>query len=64
LRKSTLRNGNPPAELIASVGLIVLGTVLLVQSANLAWLRWLSFDTLWPLLLVIAGMALLSRRET
>jgi hypothetical protein len=42
--------------------LIVLGVVFLLQNLNLAWLRWLDFDMLWPVLLVVAGLALLLRR--
>jgi len=42
--------------------LIALGAVFLLQNLNLAWLRWLDFDVLWPVLLIVAGLALLLRR--
>jgi hypothetical protein len=43
-------------------GLILLGALLFAQNLNVPWLRWVSFDLLWPLLLVIAGAVLILRR--
>jgi hypothetical protein len=31
------------------------------KTLDIAWLRWLDFDVLWPVLLVVAGLALLRR---
>jgi hypothetical protein len=42
--------------------LIVPGVVFLLQNLDIAWLRWPDFDVLWPVLLVVAGLALLLHR--
>ena len=52
---------NANAGLIIGGGLIVLGMVFFVDNLNLPWLSWLSVETLWPALLIIAGGALLLR---
>lgn len=53
---------NPKAGLIVGAALIILGLVFLVDTLNLPWLRWLRFDTLWPVLLILAGAVLIWRR--
>jgi phage shock protein C len=60
--REAARSPNPQASLFVGIALIVLGVVFLLQNLNLAWLRWLDFDMLWPVLLVVAGLALLLRR--
>ncbi len=42
--------------------LILLGAYFLMRTLDIAWLRWLDFDLLWPALLIIAGVVLLWRR--
>ncbi len=42
---------------------ILLGALLLIQNLNIVWLRWLNFDFLWPLLLVVAGVVLIWRQS-
>jgi hypothetical protein len=34
----------------------------LLQNLDIAWLRWLNFDVLWPFLLILGGIALLARQ--
>jgi len=60
--REAARSPNPQASLIVCAALIALGAVFLLQNLNLAWLRWLDFDVLWPVLLIVAGLALLLRR--
>lgn len=60
--REAVRHPNPQAGLIIGVALTVLGVVFLLQNLNLTWLRWLDFDVLWPVLLIVAGLALLLRR--
>lgn len=53
---------NPKAGLVVGAGLIILGLVFLIDTLNLPWLRWLRFDTLWPVLLILGGAVLIWRR--
>ncbi len=56
-----LRNPNPSALRWIGAGLIAAGLIFLLQNLNLPWLRWLNQDILWPILLVLGGIALLVR---
>lgn len=56
-----LEGGNPRAAMIVGVTLVVLGVVFLVQQLDVRWLRWLDIDVLWPVLLIVAGAALVWR---
>lgn len=47
--------------LIIGAGLIILGSIFLLQNLNIPWLWWFDFDILWPLLIIAAGIALLFR---
>ncbi len=53
---------NPKAGLVVGAGLIILGLAFLIDTLNLPWLRWLRFDTFWPVLLILAGAVLIWRR--
>ena len=59
---NAVRNPNPKAGVIIGISLIALGGVLFVENLNLHWLRWVSFDILWPVLLIIGGIVVLQRR--
>jgi phage shock protein C len=48
--------------LIVGGVLIVLGGLFLMQNLVGSWIPWISFGTLWPLLLVVGGVALLLRQ--
>jgi phage shock protein C len=48
--------------IVAGGIMLLLGVFFLMQNLWGWWLPWLNFGTLWPLLLVIAGGALLLRR--
>ena len=41
---------------------LLLGVVYLLDNLHLPYLRWLNFDVIWPLLLILGGIALLVRR--
>ena len=55
-------SSNPRSSLIIGGVLVVLGGLKLLQAIGFPWMGWLSFDALWPVLLIIAGIALLLRR--
>ena len=57
-----MRGRSPQTVLIVGVGLVLLGLVFLAQNLRIVWLRWLDFDILWPLLLIVGGAALIWRR--
>ena len=59
---NAVRNPNPQAGVIIGIALIALGGVLFVENLNIHWLRWVSFDVLWPVLLIIGGIVILQRR--
>ena len=53
---------NPRMGVFIGLALVVVGSIWLVQSLDLPWLRWLDFDFLWPVLLIIGGIVLILRR--
>jgi phage shock protein PspC (stress-responsive transcriptional regulator) len=59
-----LRNVTPNAQagLIIGIALVVLGAFYLVDQLHLPFLFWLRPGLLWPILLIIAGVALVWRR--
>jgi phage shock protein PspC (stress-responsive transcriptional regulator) len=56
---------NPQAGIWFGVGLIVIGGFLLVEKIseyfNLNWLAWVNTGNLWPVLLIVIGVAFLMR---
>jgi hypothetical protein len=60
--KNIVVRPNPNASLIIGGAFILLGIFYLLDNLQVEWLRWLNFDLLWPLLLIIAGLAILLRR--
>ena len=59
---NAVRNPNPQSGVIIGIALIVLGGILFVENLGVYWLRWVSFDVLWPVLLIIGGIVVLQRR--
>jgi phage shock protein C len=60
--RRTVATASPQAGVIIGAILIGLGVIFLLQNLNLAWLWWLNFDVLWPVVLIIVGAVLLLRR--
>lgn len=54
---------NPKTGLIVGSTLIILGVIALLNSLNIPELSWITFDLLWPLLLIGFGVAMLARRN-
>jgi phage shock protein C len=59
--RQAVHNPNPRTGLYIGAGLILLGVFTLIQNLDLPWLHWLNFSVLWPVLLIVAGIALLTR---
>lgn len=59
--QQAMRSPHPQAGMIVGIALIALGGLLFVENLGISWLNWLSFDKLWPLLLIVGGGALLLR---
>jgi phage shock protein C len=59
--RGIVRNPNPQAGLLIGAALIILGAVFLLENLKLPWLNWLDFDVIWPILLILGGIALLIR---
>jgi len=51
------------ARLIVGAVLIIWGTFNLLEYLGLPGLWWMDFDLLWPVLLILGGLALLLRRS-
>jgi len=49
------------AGVFLGLTLIVLGAIFLLRNLGVAWLHWLGFGVVWPVLLVIAGLVFLWR---
>jgi phage shock protein C len=64
LRQAT-QSPNPQASLWFGIGLVVLGALIFIQQLSeqlgIWWLTWIRLDNLWPLLIILVGVALLSR---
>jgi phage shock protein C len=59
---TTAGSGNNQGAIVIGGALLVLGIFFLVQTTIGAWIPWLGFRTLWPLLLILAGGAVLWNR--
>lgn len=60
---AAVRTPHPQAALLVGAALCIFGLVALLRNLGLPWVGWLDAGTLWPLLLVGAGIALIVRRQ-
>lgn len=51
----------PRSGVIVGLGLVALGVLLLLRNLGVLWAPWLKFEVLWPALLILGGLALLTR---
>lgn len=61
--QQAVREPHPQAGVILGIGLIAIGGFLFLDQMNFTWMRWLEFDILWPVLLVVGGFVLLFRKK-
>ena len=54
---------NQQAGIITGGVLVLFGVYFFLDNLNLPWMQWIDFDTIWPALLIIAGVALLYRNR-
>lgn len=59
--QNMVRKPNPQASRIIGIALILFGVLFLIQNLRLPWLSWLDYDVIWPILVILAGIALLRR---
>ncbi|MCG2768061.1 MAG: PspC domain-containing protein [Anaerolineae bacterium] len=52
---------HPQTNLIIGGVLVLFGALFLIRNLDITWLRWLNFGMLWPALLIVAGVVLLTR---
>jgi len=60
--QNMVRDPHPQIALIIGASLIILGVIYLIDNLHLPWLQWINFDIVWPLLLILGGVALILRR--
>ncbi len=53
--------GSRNSALLLGMVLIVFGAALLLHNMGFSWFRWFGWRTLWPLLLIAVGLAVLVR---
>ncbi len=57
-----LHQADPKTLLVIGGLLILAGVVSLLDRFDLPWLHWFNFGNLWPVLLILAGLAIIWRR--
>ncbi len=61
--REMVQKPHPQTGLIIGAALMIAGLFYLLQNLHLPWLTWLDFDVMWPLLLIVGGIALLVRNQ-
>ena len=59
--RQAVRSPNSQTWMYIGIGLILLGFLALVDYLPWSWLHWLNWNFFWPVLLVLAGIALIVR---
>lgn len=61
--RSAMQGSQTQTSALIGMALIIVGAIFLLQNLDIPWLRWVRFETLWPLLLIALGVALLRRQN-
>jgi len=61
--QKAMASDSHPLLVAIGAGLIILGGLALLEALHVSWLWWLTFDTLWPVLLIAVGLVLIFRRR-
>lgn len=59
--RDAVRHPHPQTGLVIGLVLIAIGVVVLLENLPIPWLGWLRLGLLWPVLLIVAGIILLTR---
>jgi phage shock protein PspC (stress-responsive transcriptional regulator) len=60
--RQAVQNPHPRAAQYIGIGLIIFGVITLLGRLQVPWLGWLEPEVIWPVLLIMAGLAILIRR--
>jgi phage shock protein C len=56
------RQADPQRTLVIGITLVLIGAVVLLRNLGMPWMAWMHMSTIWPLLLIIGGIAMIARR--
>ncbi len=56
------RGSNSSRGMLFGGALVLLGVMLLLENLHIYWLRWINWDLVWPLFLILGGLVLIQRR--
>jgi phage shock protein C len=59
--RQAVRNPTSQTWIYIGAGLIIIGFFALLDSLPWGWLHWLNWNLFWPVLLILAGIALIVR---
>ena len=59
--RQVVHTPNSQLWMYIGAGLILLGLFALLETMNLHWLQWFNWNLLWPVMLILGGVALLVR---
>jgi len=51
----------PAATFFVSIVLIVAGVIFLLRNLGFPWMRWIAFETVWPIIIIVVGLVFLWR---
>ncbi len=52
---------NPEAKRLIGAAMVALGVLALISELNISWFRWLDYNLLLPIIMILVGLVLLTR---
>jgi phage shock protein C len=62
--RATTTTNNTSRVIWVGIILVAIGTTALLRNLGMPWMNWLHMGTIWPILLIIVGIAQIVRRST
>jgi len=59
--RQAVRSPTPQTWMYIGAGMIIIGFFALLDSLPWSWLHWLNWNVFWPVLLILAGIAMVMR---